>query len=442
MICAKLGASDPVGDQGVCAMATVRLTTGQAIVRYLQNQYVEFDGERTQFFAGCWGIFGHGNIGGIAQGLQQAGPAFPYYLARNGQSMVHTAVGYAELSNRRSAFACLTSIGPGATNMVTGAITATVNRVPVLLLAGDSFAERVQDPVLQQMVSESAGDVSASDVFRPVVRYFDRISRPEQIIASLPEVMRVLTSPADTGAVMLTVPQDIQTYAFDFPEEMFHNHTWRIGRQRADVSHLAEAAEWIKTAKRPLVFAGGGARYSEATDAIRTFAENHGVPVAETHAGKGTHAYDHPLSLGGAGVAGTRDANLIAEEADLGEHLVESALAASRSTLSIDSPFSAGDDASGGLAEVLGQADDSGVYSTTMEDETLESGIHDAMDRLSDRERFVIEMRFGINREREHTLSEVAAELGVSLERVRQIQVRAISKMKTPLLRKAIDPFI
>lgn len=298
-------------------MATVRLTTGQAIVRYLQNQYVEFDGEETQFFAGCWGIFGHGNIGGIAQGLQQAGPAFPYYLARNEQSMVHTAVGYAKLSNRRRAFACLTSIGPGATNMVTGAITATVNRIPVLLLAGDSFAERVQDPVLQQMVSESAGDVSASDVFRPVVRYFDRISRPEQIIASLPEAMRVLTSPADTGAVMLTVPQDIQTYAFDFPEEMFQKRTWRIGRQRADAAHLAEAAEWIKAAKRPLVFAGGGARYSEATNAIRVFAENHGIPVAETHAGKGTLSYDHPLSLGGAGVAGTRGANLVAEDADL-----------------------------------------------------------------------------------------------------------------------------
>lgn len=298
-------------------MATVRLTTGQAIVRFLQNQYVEFDGERNRFFAGCWGIFGHGNIGGIAQGLQRAGPAFPYHLARNEQSMVHTAVGFAKMANRRRAYACLTSIGPGATNMVTGAITATINRVPVLLMAGDSFAERVQDPVLQQMVSESAGDVSASDVFRPCVRYFDRISRPEQIIASLPEVMRVLTSPADTGAVMLTVPQDIQTYAFDFPEEMFEPRTWRIGRQRPDVEHLAEAAEWIRAAERPLIFAGGGARYSEATSVIKAFAEHHGIPVAETHAGKGTLPYDHPLSLGGAGVAGTRGANLIAENADL-----------------------------------------------------------------------------------------------------------------------------
>jgi 3D-(3,5/4)-trihydroxycyclohexane-1,2-dione acylhydrolase (decyclizing) len=231
--------------------------------------------------------------------------------------MVHTAIGFAKLSNRRRAFACLTSIGPGATNMVTGASTATINRIPVLLMTGDTFAERVQDPVLQQLVSERDATVSASDAFRPVVRYFDRISRPEQIIASLPEVMRTLTSPADTGAVCLSVPQDVQTYAFDFPDELFAPRTWVIPRQRPDETLLARAAEWIRAAERPLVIAGGGVRYSEATAALRTFAERHGLPVGETHAGKGSLPFDHPLSLGGAGVAGTRGANLIAEQADL-----------------------------------------------------------------------------------------------------------------------------
>lgn len=298
-------------------MATVRLTTGQAIVRYLMNQYVELDGEAQRFFAGCWGIFGHGNIGGVAQGLQEAGPAFPYYLARNEQSMVHTAIGFAKMSNRRRAFACLTSIGPGATNMVTGAATATINRIPVLLITGDTFAERLQDPVLQQLVSEHDGTLSASDAFRPVVRYFDRISRPEQIIASLPEVMRTLTSPADTGAVCLTIPQDVQTFAFDFPEELFRARTWVIPRQRPDETLLARAAAWIREAKRPMIIAGGGVRYSEATQAVRGFAERHGIPVGETQAGKGALPYDHPLSLGGAGVAGTRGANLVAEQADL-----------------------------------------------------------------------------------------------------------------------------
>jgi 3D-(3,5/4)-trihydroxycyclohexane-1,2-dione acylhydrolase (decyclizing) len=298
-------------------MTTIRLTTGQAIVRYLMNQYVELDGESQRFFAGCWGIFGHGNIGGVAQGLQQAGPDFPYYLARNEQSMVHTAIGFAKMSNRRRAFACLTSIGPGATNMVTGAATATINRIPVLLLTGDTFAERLQDPVLQQLSSEHDGTLSASDAFRPVVRYFDRISRPEQLIAALPEVMRTLTSPADTGAVCLTIPQDVQTFAFDFPEAMFQRRTWVIPRQRPDETLVARAAAWIREAQRPMIIAGGGVRYSEATQTLRGFAERHGIPVGETQAGKGALDHDHPLSLGGAGVAGTRGANLVAEQADL-----------------------------------------------------------------------------------------------------------------------------
>ncbi|WP_281355599.1 3D-(3,5/4)-trihydroxycyclohexane-1,2-dione acylhydrolase (decyclizing) [Amycolatopsis acididurans] len=293
------------------------MTTGQAIVRYLMNQYVDFDGVSERFFAGMWGIFGHGNIGGVAEALQEAGPEFPYYLGRNEQGMVHAAVAYAKLKNRRQAFACLSSIGPGATNMVTGAATATVNRLPVLILSGDTFAERLQDPVLQQVGSEHAGDQTANDSFRSVVRYWDRITRPEQLISSLPEVMRTLTSPADTGAVFLGLPQDIQTYAFDFPEQMFEPRTWYIPRLRADERQIARAAAWIRDSERPLIVAGGGVRYSEAFDALRAFAERTGIPVAETHAGKGALSYDHPLSLGGAGVAGTRAANLIAEAADL-----------------------------------------------------------------------------------------------------------------------------
>ena len=298
-------------------MATIRLTMGQAVVNYLANQYVERDGDENRFFAGLWGIFGHGNIGGVAQAVQQYGNEFPYYLGRNEQAMVHAAVGFAKQANRLRAFACLSSIGPGATNMVTGAASATINHVPVLLLAGDMFAERVQAPVLQQLEVESSQAVSVNDTFRPVVRYWDRIERPEQVITALPEVMRVLTSPADTGAVLLALPQDIQTYAFDFPVEMFEKRTWSIPRNRPDARHLAAAARLIGESRRPVIFAGGGVRYSDAMDALRAFAEQTGIPVAETHAGKGSMPYDHPLSLGAGGVSGSEAANVIAPDADL-----------------------------------------------------------------------------------------------------------------------------
>jgi 3D-(3,5/4)-trihydroxycyclohexane-1,2-dione acylhydrolase (decyclizing) len=295
----------------------IRLTTGQALVRYLTNQRVAFDGEESRFFAGMWGIFGHGNIGGVAEALQEVGPELPYYLGRNEQAMAHAAIAFAKLKRRRQAFACLTSIGPGATNMVTAAATATVNRLPLLLLSGDTFTERLQDPVLQQVGSEHAGDVTANDAFRPVVRYWDRITRPEQLISALPEVMRVLTSPADCGAAFIALPQDAQTFAFDYPDELFEPRVWHIPRGRPDRRAIERAAAWIRESVRPMVVAGGGVRYSDAADAVRCFAESTGIPVAETHAGKGCLRYDHPLSLGGAGVAGTRAANVVAEEADL-----------------------------------------------------------------------------------------------------------------------------
>jgi 3D-(3,5/4)-trihydroxycyclohexane-1,2-dione acylhydrolase (decyclizing) len=298
-------------------MATVRLTLGQAIVRFMMQQYVERDGEENPFFAGCWGIFGHGNIGGVAQALQQYGPGFRYYQTRNEQAMVMSAMAYAKMKNRKQTFACLSSIGPGATNMVTGAATATINRIPVLLLAGDIFAERVQAPVLQQLESEHSLDISVNDCFKPVSRYWDRISRPEQAIQSLLEAMRVLTSPADTGAVTLALPQDIQTYAFDYPAKLFEKRVWTIPRNRPDAAQLRQAAEWIRASQRPLIIAGGGVHYSEAFEALRRFVEQTGIPVSETQAGKGSLVYDHPLNLGGVGVTGTKGANLIEQDADL-----------------------------------------------------------------------------------------------------------------------------
>lgn len=298
-------------------MTTKRLTMAQAIIEFLQQQYVERDGHENAFFAGCWGIFGHGNVAGIGEALQEYASSFRYYQARNEQAMVHAASAYTKMKNRLQTFACTSSIGPGATNMVTGAAVATINRLPVLLLPGDIFAERVQAPVLQQVEWEHSQDFSVNDCFKPVSRYWDRINRPEQIIAALPEVMRVLTSPSETGAVTLALPQDVQAMAFDYPSSLFEKRVWHIPRNRPDLGRLKQAIEWIKLSKQPIIVAGGGVIYSEATETLRQFVEQTGIPSGETMAGKGSLSYDHPLNLGAIGVTGTPGANILAREADL-----------------------------------------------------------------------------------------------------------------------------
>src|SRR5246500_5487538 len=293
-----------------------RMTVAQAIVAFLQNQYSARDSKEYQFIQGCFGIFGHGNVAGFGQALEQDSQ-LPYYLARNEQAMVHAAAGFAKVSLRMRTLACTTSIGPGATNMVTGAAAATVNRLPVLLLPGDIFARRTVAPVLQQLESPSSQDISVNDCFKPISRYWDRIQRPEQLLTSLPEAMRVLTSPVDTGAVTISLPQDVQTEAFDFPEEFFRKRIWIIPRNRCDQHLLQRAAEWIRASKKPLVVAGGGVLYSESSETLSKFAQSTGIPVCETQAGKGALPYDHPQEVGAVGVTGTPGANILAREADL-----------------------------------------------------------------------------------------------------------------------------
>jgi 3D-(3,5/4)-trihydroxycyclohexane-1,2-dione acylhydrolase (decyclizing) len=295
---------------------TLRLTAAQATIAYLKNQYSERDGQQSRFFGGCLGIFGHGNVAGLGQALEQD-PGLRYYLFRNEQAMVHAATAFAKTSFRMRALVCTSSIGPGATNMITGAATATVNRLPVLLLPGDIFARRNVAPVLQQLESPASQDVSVNDCFKPVSRYWDRIQRPEQLLTSLPEAMRVLTSPAETGAVTIAFPQDVQAEAFDFPEGFFAKKVWLIPRNRCDRDLLQRAADWIRAAKRPLLIAGGGVLYSQASEALAQFAEATGIPVAETQAGKGSLPFDHPQQLGAVGVTGTPGANVAAREADL-----------------------------------------------------------------------------------------------------------------------------
>jgi 3D-(3,5/4)-trihydroxycyclohexane-1,2-dione acylhydrolase (decyclizing) len=295
----------------------VKLTAAQALVRFLAQQYVERDGVEQRFFAGCFGIFGHGNVAGIGEALYESPELLPYHQARSEQGMVHTAVGFARQRNRLGAFVCTTSIGPGATNMVTGAALATVNRLPVLLLPGDVFASRRPDPVLQQLETPWAGDVSVNETFRPVSRYFDRIYRPEQVVPAALQALRVLVNQAETGAVTLAFPQDVQAEAFEVPEGFLDRRVWHVPRPVPDDASLARAVEQIGAAKRPLIVAGGGVIYSEATAALRALCEQTGIPVGETQAGKGSLPYDHPSSLGAIGVTGTFAANRIAAQADL-----------------------------------------------------------------------------------------------------------------------------
>ncbi len=294
----------------------MKLTTSQALIRFLNQQYVERDGVQHKFFAGCFGIFGHGNVGGVGQALFEY-PAFTYYQARNEQAMVHTAAAYSRMKNRLSTFACTSSIGPGATNMLTAAAAATINRLPVLLLPGDIFASRHVDPVLQQLEFPASADVSVNDCFRPVSRYWDRINRPEQLIASLMQAMRVLTSPVETGAVTLCLPQDVQAETYDFPDELFKSRVWYIPRPLPDAELIQRAVARIRAAKHPMIVAGGGVIYGEATDALEAFVHATGIPVAETFAGKGSLPYHDPHQLGAMGATGTEGANAISAKADL-----------------------------------------------------------------------------------------------------------------------------
>jgi 3D-(3,5/4)-trihydroxycyclohexane-1,2-dione acylhydrolase (decyclizing) len=295
---------------------TRRLTMAQALITFLKNQYSQRDGKEYRFFEGCLGIFGHGNVAGIGQALEQD-PELPYYLFRNEQAMVHTAAGFARTSNRLRTLVCTTSIGPGATNMVTGAAGATINHLPVLLVPGDIFARRNVAPVLQQLESSTTEDISVNDCFKPVSRYWDRINRPEQILTSLPAAIRTLTSPSETGAVVLALPQDVQAEAFDYPEQFFEKRVWTIARPRCDRQLLAKSAEWIRSARQPLIVAGGGVIYSEASQTLNELASQTGIPVVETQAGKGSLPYDHPQALGAIGVTGTPGANVLARKADL-----------------------------------------------------------------------------------------------------------------------------
>ena len=303
-------------------MSTTRLTVAQAVVRFLEAQHIERDGEESAFFAGCWGIFGHGNVAGIGEALlERARSGDPSHLrfhhGRNEQAMVHASVAYARQRDRMAAFAVTSSVGPGATNMVTGAALATINRLPVLLLPGDVFATRAAGTVLQELEDPSSMNVSVNDAFRPVSRYWDRVERPEQLPSALLAAMRALTDPADTGAVTLCLPQDVQAEAYDWPDSLFARRVWHVARPLPEPGLIERAAALIRSAQRPLVVAGGGVIYSGADDALRRFAEATGIPVAETQAGKGSLPYDHPQAVGAIGATGTAAADALAHKADL-----------------------------------------------------------------------------------------------------------------------------
>ncbi|MGA2826914.1 MAG: 3D-(3,5/4)-trihydroxycyclohexane-1,2-dione acylhydrolase (decyclizing) [Streptosporangiaceae bacterium] len=301
---------------------TVRLTVAQALVRFLTQQYSERDGTRERLIPGCFGIFGHGNVAGVGQALleeERRGQPdrLPYHLARNEQAMVHAAVGFARMRNRRQALACTASIGPGSTNMLTGAALATINRMPVLLLPSDIFATRVASPVLQELEDPRSYDVSVNDAFRPLSRFFDRIWRPEQLPSALLAAMRVLTDPAETGAVTLALPQDVQAQAFDWPEDLFRTRVWPLARPVPEPEAISRAVAILRGARRPLIIAGGGVLYSEAQDALRRLATGTGIPVGDTQAGKGALAWDHPQAVGGVGATGSAPANALAAGADV-----------------------------------------------------------------------------------------------------------------------------
>ena len=295
-------------------MTTVRLTAAQAMVRWLANQRTE-SGER--FIEGIWAIFGHGNVAGIGEALQAAGDDFPTWRGHNEQTMAHTAIAYAKAMKRQRAMAVTTSIGPGATNLVTAAALAHVNRLPVLLIPGDVFANRAPDPVLQQVEDWGDGTVSANDCFRPVSRYFDRISRPEHILTALPRALRVMTDPAECGPVTLAFCQDVQAEAYDYPESFFLPKVWRVRRPEPDAAELDGAIAAIRAAKAPVIVAGGGVIYSEAEETLAAFAGKHGIPVVETQGGKSALAHDHALNFGPVGVTGGAAANAVCAGADL-----------------------------------------------------------------------------------------------------------------------------
>ena len=294
-----------------------RLTLSQAIVKYLQAQYSEYDGVEQRFIQGIWGIFGHGNVSGISQALVEYGKDLPYHKPCNEQSMVHASTGFARAKRRKATMACTTSIGPGATNMLTGAATATICRIPVLLLPSDYYASRYSGTVLQDIDHLSSEDMSVTDTFRVVSRFFDRITRPEQILTSLPEAMRIMTNPADTGAVTIALPQDIQGYAYEYPTHFFEKRVWRIERSFPNTIRIQEAIKLLKEAKKPYIIAGGGIHYSEAWNELAAVSERFGIPVGETHAGRGAIRHGSELHIGGTGHLGTPGAGRIAEEADL-----------------------------------------------------------------------------------------------------------------------------
>ncbi|MCX5044807.1 3D-(3,5/4)-trihydroxycyclohexane-1,2-dione acylhydrolase (decyclizing) [Aldersonia sp. NBC_00410] len=321
-----MAATPPLPSRTPEPEARVRLTVGQAVVRFLAAQFVERDGARTPFFAGAFGIFGHGNLGGIGQALLQheidaaetnTRPALPFVFGRNEQAMVHSAVAYARQRDRLQAWAVTTSIGPGSTNMLTGAALATINRIPVLLLPADTFATRVSAPVLQELESPAAGDITVNDAFRPLSRYFDRVTRPEQLPAALLGAMRVLTDPAETGAATIAIGQDVQAESCSWPESFFAQRVWQVRRPPPEAAAIARAAAVIRSARSPLIVAGGGVIYSGAAEDLARFCERTGIPVAVTQAGKGCLRHDDPRSVGAIGVTGTAAANDLAADADV-----------------------------------------------------------------------------------------------------------------------------